>query len=142
MAIDKTEQRNRYFDILCDFDYDNFNNQDMAKVVGVAVDTLRIWRREFDWEEITNVRRQRLAKIKPEIDKTVVKEALKGKLDFIKLFYERFDGWVPKQRQEYAEVSDERELEGVSRKLKQLLSGRASTNTVLNGEKGANTTKN
>ena len=50
------------------------------------------------WEEVLEVRRRNTARVKITIDTALYREACKGNVKAIKLFYERFDRWQKVRR--------------------------------------------
>lgn len=76
-------------------EFDNKNQEDIAKSLGVSSATLRRWNRRVDWDHIKIERRKKYAVHMCAIDAAMVKQATRGDVNAAKLMFERFDGWVP-----------------------------------------------
>src|SRR3990172_7244675 len=66
-----------------------------AKELGVGHSTVWRWDRQVDWDAINTKRREAYARVMPSVDSALLKKAQKGDAEAIKLFYARFDGYVP-----------------------------------------------
>lgn len=67
-----------------------------AKELGVGVSTIRRWdRHKINWKSVNEARRESFGRIVSTVDSALLKKAQKGDTEAIKLFYARFDGYVP-----------------------------------------------
>lgn len=69
--------------------------KDYADELGVGLSTIYSWNRRLDWKAVNEKRREAYAQIVHTIDSALLKKAQKGDAEAIKLFYARFDGYVP-----------------------------------------------
>ena len=66
-----------------------------AKELGVGQSTIFSWNHRLDWKAINEQRRENYGQIIHTVDSALLKKAQKGDAEAIKLFYARFDGYVP-----------------------------------------------
>mgnify|MGYP001578785290 FL=1 len=66
-----------------------------AAELGVGRSTIAAWNTRLDWKEINEKRREAYGEIIHTVDSALLKRAQKGDAEAIKLFYARFDGYVP-----------------------------------------------
>lgn len=69
--------------------------QDYATELGVGLSTIYSWNRRLNWKLVNEQRREAYGQIIHTIDSALLKKAQKGDAEAIKLFYARFDGYVP-----------------------------------------------
>ena len=83
--------------------------------LGVAPSTIGEWRKEINpkrWAEILEMTRQESAVHSLSVDAALHKKAMTGDPQAIKLWYERIEGWSPRQVNE--NINKNVELEGLS----------------------------
>lgn len=68
---------------------------DYAAEIGVGLSTIYSWNRRLDWKNINEQRRTAYAQVVHTIDSALLRKCQKGDTEAIKLFYARFDGYVP-----------------------------------------------
>lgn len=88
-----------------DREFEGKQKQDIADILGISTEALRLWNKRVDWEMVKAERRKRFAPDISEIDQAVMRSAKKGDVRAAELAYQRFDGWVPKSEQEVKETS-------------------------------------
>lgn len=69
--------------------------QDYADELGVSVTTIYSWDRRLDWRSVNERRRSAYSEVVATVDAALLRRALKGDAEAIKLFYARFDGYIP-----------------------------------------------
>lgn len=126
---EKEKAFERYLEILIDPQYISWTQEAKAKELGVAAVTLWRWDKEVDWDKIKEQRRAKFAQHTTKIDDALVQKAKKGDLRAIEVYYQRFDGWVP--RSEVKEVHDIDESL-IDEELKALMASKQDVAAALN----------
>lgn len=86
----------RYVLMLCDPANIEMTPQEFALKLGVGTSTIYHWaRKKIDWNAINEQRREAYGRVMVTVDSALLKKAQKGDTEAIKLFYTRFDGYVP-----------------------------------------------
>lgn len=67
-----------------------------AAMMGVSVDTVKAWRQTIDWKGNAAKYRERYWYFGPQVDMAVIRKAMKGDLRAAELYYQRFEGWMPR----------------------------------------------
>jgi hypothetical protein len=97
----RPETRALIFEYVTNLENVKLRTKDIAKAVGLSErHTLRFLTPEF-WEESLVERRKKYKKHAHFVDEGLVRSAAKGNPQAAKLFYERFEGWAPKQKHEH-----------------------------------------
>jgi len=85
--------------VLCDSEYDDLTNAELAAMFGVSDRTIANWKKKVDWQQILEMRRKKYADKTARVDCAVFKSACKGDTNAAKLWYERFDNYIPATQQ-------------------------------------------
>lgn len=73
-----------------------------AKEMGVSVETIKNWRGSIDWKGNAAKYRERYWYFGPQVDMAVIRKAMKGDLRAAELYYQRFEGWMPRAGVEFS----------------------------------------
>lgn len=96
-------------------EFNEMSMSDQAKELGVNRVTIGKWYKESSpafWKNVAETIRNQYTVYAPSIDKALIREAQGGSLGHQELFYKRFEGWSPTQRNE--NVNRNADLEGKS----------------------------
>lgn len=99
--------RDEYWRLLSIVDYDDWIQQQFADHLQCGLSTIKKWARDAPWDQIKAERRRRYADRTIRIDSALYRAALAGDVAAIKLWFERFDAWVPEQKISLNDQSDE-----------------------------------
>lgn len=122
-----------YVEIVSDPAYMEKTKTEIAGELGVTLQTLWRWDKKVDWGVALERRRKRYALITHQIDDALVKRAGKGDVRAIEIFYQRFDGWVPRSATEQLHSVDEKDVDD---ELKRLMERKGSLTATLKESNG------
>lgn len=86
-----------------------------ALEIGVGVATIGRWVSEASpafWKNVAETIRNQYARFAPEIDIALIEQAKGGSLGHQQLYYQRFEGWSPKQTNE--NINKNADLDGMT----------------------------
>lgn len=90
--------------------YDGLTPSQRAEAAQVSRQTIWRWDAKLDWSYVLEAKRRLFAQHTVQVDAGVFSKAKQGNVDAAKLYYQRFDGWVPEskttQRNEFDDMSD------------------------------------
>ena len=107
---------------LLDAQYDEYSPTQFAGMFGVTIQTIYKWKKRVDWDYIKSERRKKYAEKTTRVDSAMYKAAAKGDVQAAKLWYERFDNWIPATS---LKIDDKKDHELIERaeQLKQSIYG-------------------
>lgn len=93
--------------------FNEMKDSQQALEIGVDARLIKKWKAEASpafWTNVAETIRNQYAEYAPEMDRALIREAQKGSLGHLELFYKRFEGWSPKQTNE--NINRNAEFEG------------------------------
>ena len=103
----------------------------VAEHFKVNIRSVMRWNRRVDWEHVRDERRKLYARHTAKVDSGLIARAIKGEIDAVRLYYERFDGYVPETKQIQIHQLDEALIED---ELNRLMQRRLDTARVISAE--------
>jgi len=81
-----------------------------ARVMGVSLRMIAIWKKATDWEKVAAEYRKGYSKFKPMIDMALIRKAMRGSEKAMEMFYQKYEGWFAKSG---IDINVTREYEGL-----------------------------
>lgn len=78
---------------LMNFEFLDLSRLKKSKEMKVPMSKIDEWNRKVDWVTVRNSYLQAVHEFLPQIDRAMIKQAIRGKVDAAKLCYERLEGW-------------------------------------------------
>lgn len=107
MACIYRDLRDEFWRLLGIEDYDDWTQKQFADHLQCGLSTIKKWSRDAPWDQIKADRRKRYSDHTVKVDAALHKAAMKGDVAAMKLWYERFDAWVPEQKISLVENTDD-----------------------------------